>query len=231
MKEFELSPLTDWFIKNVVDLKAKQHIKTDVQLANTINYPKGNLTTVLKGKRNIPMKYAIEFARQFQLPSPFMRVEMGLEEMETADGNVEALVIRPYNRPVIRTVDQINYLSQYETPAYISTRHRRILPEGVSIRGAEWRWFEAGGDLADPSFDENDLLLGRFIVEDDWTLQPLDELYILTTEKRLLLGRLQEVNESHFWLLIGPKKQKTKVLSKNVRELWRIKTSVLRGKN
>lgn len=67
MKPMIIDSLTKKFILAVEDLKKKGIIKRNIELSSTIGFSPGNLSRVLNGKRNIPFKYAFEFARQYQI--------------------------------------------------------------------------------------------------------------------------------------------------------------------
>jgi hypothetical protein len=220
----EISSLTQKFINCVSELKARGVIKMDIEVANAINYPKTNLSAVLKGKFNIPYKHAFNFATHYQL-ADFFSAELN-KEIKMA--SPEPLSLRPYNLPVVQTESQGEYLRNYDDVRIIEKFHRRPILSVADSRGAEWRWFEAGGLLKSKVYDENDLLLCRMIHSEDWQLQQVGREYIILTKKQLLLKKI--VDKSAHNLCVGDldKESNLKLSLRSIHELWIVRYSLLK---
>jgi hypothetical protein len=219
----EISPLTQKFIRCVTELKARGIIKKDVELAHTIDYPKTNLSAVLKGKLNIPYKCAFKFATQYQVPN-FFSAENNIDQNVTLP---EPLFVRPYNLPIILTNSQQDYFKNYEDLRFIETFPRRPILSSVDSRGAEWRWFEAGGAIETEVYHKDDLLLCRMIHTEDWQLQQIGKPYIFLSNKGLFFRRLTDKTDYNFWFSDINKESYLKVSIKSIKELWLMRYSLL----
>ena len=129
--------------------------------------------------------------------------------------------------PLVGIKAQAGYIKGYEHVDYMDTLEKYSLPPGVNGAGAVWSYFEVDGDSMEPTFSPSDMILSSMLPQEDWNDIKNNCVYIILTNDRLMVKRVQKVDSSTWKLLSDNVAYPAVEISSNdVKQVWKFRRHI-----
>lgn len=131
-----------------------------------------------------------------------------------------------YFVPFIPFQARAGYSRNYENVDYLHEEFEMYqLPPGINPRGAEWRWFEVGGDSMSPLLEENDVLLCSLVPVADWQDLEQFKIYVVVWKDMVSVKRVA-IDKGDFILISeneASKDPQRRISSTDIKEVWKLR--------
>lgn len=130
--------------------------------------------------------------------------------------------------PFIPYKARAGYGKSYDQTDYLEQLDQFELPPKVQYRGADWRWFEVGGNSMENTLHDGDVVLASSVPYADWH-DDLKEFYIhvIVVKNDVLVKRIAYRPSNREQLVLisdnGKEYEQTAIDIADIRELWRVR--------
>lgn len=182
------------------------------QFAHKLGLSQSGLSQIENGSINLSLPNLLDICRAFQVNPEF--ILFGQEPI-IADGNY----IPPSDRgiPLIKADAHADYPKNIKKPDFLREQQKYILP---GYEGENLRMFEVNGDSMEPTINDGDFVV---VEPSDNKKIKVGGVYVLVTEKGVLLKRLYKIKENSLILHSdNPEYQTTEIQVDELLEFWKV---------
>jgi phage repressor protein C with HTH and peptisase S24 domain len=130
--------------------------------------------------------------------------------------------------PLIPHKARAGYSKNYENADYLQENFEYYpMPPGISPRGAEWRWFEVGGESMLPVLTDGDYLLCSLVPHADWTDIDEFKIHVIVWKNDVSVKRVAVNNKDYILISENEEEEKQKrVPLSDVKEVWKVRRRI-----
>ena len=230
------SIVTARFIECHDRLKAEKKVRSSRQFALECDYHPQNLNEILKGNRDAPLELIRLAVEKFRINPLYLYSGEGTMFLddENVGGNFRILTIVTDKQDQERILHvpipaQAGYSGEQTDPMFFQDLPAYNLPDR-NYQSGTFRSFDVAGDSMDPTLQQGDKVICRYVDPADWLSGIRDhQVYVVVTRSSVLLKRVANhlAKHRHIELISDNDFYKSVRININeIREVWHLHAKI-----